>query len=146
MKINIGGVGYSFYEVESTHEYAKEIAEGIHKGYERICSFSIPRIIRDMKLPQINEYLLFLFNDYERIFSADSAKEHLKNELMRVMNKCKSEQEIKTRDKLIKKRMKDFGSDDIIDYIISDVINKIKVANTTYEEKIKNAINISLYE
>ena len=145
MKIQVG-IGYSFYEVKSSHPYAKEISDGIHKGYAEICSLSILKIIKDMTELKTNEYLLYLFDEYQKHFSIDLAKEKLKNELIFLIDKCESEEETKYRNKLFKNRMRNFGSDDIVNYITGDVINKINIANNKYIEKIKNAINESLYE
>lgn len=145
MKIQIG-IGTTFYEVNSEHKYAKEILQGIKEGYNNICCFGdIPKIIKDMLILEINDYLLYLFKYYENTFCEDVAKEYLKNDLLRVMKKCETIEHIKTRDKIISDRLKNFDTDDIIDYISSDVTNKIKMANESYENKIKDIIKESLY-
>lgn len=146
MKVTVGGVGWSeWYQIDSNNKYANEIVEGVHEGYRRICGLSIPRLIKDMSTSQINKYLLFLFQDCEKNFSIEEAKSSLKDELLRIMKNCETEEELKTRNKLINSRMKEFNNDDIVDFIAKVVACKIRSANDKYQERIDNLIQESLY-
>jgi len=147
MELFIGGAGWSGYKINSDHQYANEIKEGIYKAYDYVTGWNnySPKLIKDMDSEQLNEYLLNIFYECEKNFSIESAKDSLKDELTRIMKNCETEEEVITRDKLIKNRMKEFSNDDIVDYIAKVVVNKIKNAINKYQNIMKNAINESLY-
>lgn len=147
MELFIGGAGWSGYKINSDHQYANEIKEGIYKAYDYVTGWGnhSPKLFKDMDSKQLNEYLLNLFKECEKSFSIESAKDGLKNELIRMLKNCETEEEVKTRDKLIKNRMKEFSNDDIIDYVAKEVENKINNAINKYQNIMINAIEESLY-
>ena len=147
MEIFIGGAGWSGYKINSDHQYANEIKEGIYKAYDYVTGWGNqpPKLSKDIDSKQLNKYLLSLFKDCEKNFAIESAKDSLKDDLTRIMKNCETEKELKTRDKLIKNRMKEFGNDDIVDYVAKIVASKFNNAGKKYENIMTNAINESLY-
>lgn len=147
MEIFIGGVGWSGFKINSDHQYANEIREGIYKAYDYITGWSnhTPKLIKNMSSEQINNYLLYLFHECENNFSIDSAKDSLKDELTKIMKNCETEEEVKIRDKIIKNRMKEFSNDDVVDYVARDVASKIENAIDKYQNIMTNAISECLY-
>jgi len=147
MEVFIGGAGWCGYKINSDHPYTNEIKEGIYKAYGYVSGWGNhpPKLIKNMDSKQLNEYLLYLFKECEKNFSIELAKDNLKDELIRIMKNCETQEEIKTRDKLIKDRMKKFSNDDIVDYVANVVTSKINDAINKYHNIMTNAINESLY-
>lgn len=151
MKVSIGGAGFSWYEIESDHQYASVIAHAINDEWNDVIQFdrfykNPIEITKAMFSDDINKFLANVFYSFTKICDQEYINKNLEELFRSYLKQPENEKEKNQIENMIQNRLKNYDDSDISKLARQYLYSRVLKADKIYKTEIKELMSRALSE